>query len=96
VGRAADEFKLVSPERVPDGRLRLPGRLRLDEAAPWVGTEWEGDAFTVGEHVQAAFERLPARGERIIIDGVEVEVERVGPGAVESVLARPRKKEPRA
>jgi CBS domain containing-hemolysin-like protein len=89
VGRAADEFRLVAPERVPDGRLRLPGRLRLDEAAPWVGAEWEGDAFTVAEHVLAAFGRLPRPGERVVIDEVEVEVERVGPHAIQSVLARP-------
>lgn len=89
VGRAADEFRLVAPERVPDGRLRLPGRLRLDEAAPWVGAEWEGDAFTVAEHVLAAFGRLPRPGEHVVIDDVEVEVERVGPHAIQSVLARP-------
>lgn len=96
VGRAADEFRLVAPERIPDGRLRLPGRLRLDEAAPWVGAEWEGDAFTVGEHVMAAFGRLPRAGERVTIDEIEVEVERVGPNAIDSVLARPRPRRPLA
>lgn len=95
VGRAADEFRHVAPERVADGRLRLPGRLRLDDAGAWVGAAWEGDAFTVAEHVAAAFGRPPAPGERVVIDGVEVEVERVGPNAIQSVLARPRRRAPR-
>lgn len=94
VGRAADEFRLVAPERVPDGRLRLPGRLRLDEAAPWVGAEWEGDAFTVAEHVLAAFGRVPRPGEHVVIDDVEVEVERVSTNAIQSVLARPLPRKP--
>lgn len=93
VGRAADEFRHVAPERVPDGRLRLPGRLRLDEAAPWVGAQWEGDAFTVAEHVAAAFDHPPGPGERVVIDDVEVEVERASASGIQSVLARPRRPE---
>ena len=39
LGETADEFKLgdVLPQRLPDGRVRLPGTVRLDLAAPWGG-----------------------------------------------------------
>lgn len=92
MGDVADELKRGErvPERLPDGRVRLPGELRLDEAEPWVGTLWEGEADTVGGRVVEALGHLPAPGERVVVDGVEVEVETVARRAVRTVLARPR------
>lgn len=78
------------PERLADGRVRLPGLMRVHEAEPWLGVLWSGDAVTVGGRVVEALGRLPFRGERTIIDGVEVEVEEVRGRAIVSVLARPR------
>jgi len=77
------------PERLPDGRVRLPGLLRVHEAEAWLGVLWSGDAVTVGGRVVEALGRLPFRGERTVIDGVEVEVEEVRGRAIVSVLARP-------
>jgi putative hemolysin len=91
LGEVADEFKggQPEPEELPDGRVRLPGLMRLDEAEPRIGILWHGDADTVGGHVMNVLGRIPEPGERVTIDGVEVEVERVAGHAVTSLLARP-------
>jgi len=78
------------PMRLPDGRVRLPGRLRVDEAHEWVGVLWTGDSDTVGGMVSERLGHIPDPGERVEIDGVEVEVERADDLVVHSVLARPR------
>ncbi|HVR28900.1 MAG TPA: hemolysin family protein [Thermoanaerobaculia bacterium] len=77
------------PARLPDGRVRLPGRLPLDRAARWTGVAWEGEAETVGGLVSEVLGRLPQTGERLVIAGVRVEVEAVRDRAVVSVVATP-------
>jgi CBS domain containing-hemolysin-like protein len=92
VGGVADEFKAdeARPEPLPDGRVRLPGTLRLDEAAEWLGVEWADDkADTVGGRVLVALGTVPDGGERLTIDGVEVEVERMDGPAIRSLIVRP-------
>jgi CBS domain containing-hemolysin-like protein len=92
LGEIGDEFKAdrsSRPERLPDGRVRLPGRMRRDEAEHWIGVLWEGEADTVGGHVVQRLGHLPEPGEQVTVDGVEVEVEQVRERAVASVLARP-------
>lgn len=92
LGDTGDEFKAVDqpqPERLPDGRVRLPGMLRVDQAAAWMGTLWEGDADTVGGHVVEVLGHLPGVGERVAIDGVEVEVERISDSLIASLLIAP-------
>ena len=91
MGDVGDEFQSgePAPERLPDGRVRLPGVLRLDEAEPWIGVLWSGDADTVGGRVVEELGHLPSVGERVAIDGVEVEVESVTKRAVTQVLATP-------
>jgi CBS domain containing-hemolysin-like protein len=78
-----------SPERLPDGRVRLPGSLRLDEAADWVGVHWQSDAYTVAGLVAEALGRVPRAGEHTEIGGVSVEVERVQSHIVQTVLVVP-------
>jgi CBS domain containing-hemolysin-like protein len=91
LGEVGDEFRTAGPvpERLADGTVRLPGMLRLDEAAPWVGATWAGDAYTVAGHVIEAFGRIPAEGDAVAIDGARVVVERVRRHAVDSVLVTP-------
>jgi CBS domain containing-hemolysin-like protein len=91
IGDIADEFRPVAPtpERLADGRVRLPGSLPVDEAAPWVRASWRKTAATVGGAVAAALGRSPRPGDRVVVDGVEVEVERVEHRAIVSVIARP-------
>ena len=80
VGEVADEFKdeEPEPERLPDGRIRLPGELHLDEAQAWTGVAWDGyEALTVSGRVAAELGRMPEGGERLHINGLHVEVERM-------------------
>ncbi|HLM69314.1 MAG TPA: hemolysin family protein, partial [Longimicrobium sp.] len=91
MGEAPDEFRRNDPrpERLDDGRVRLPGWLRLDQAEPWLGILWEGEADTVGGRVMEELGHVPRPGETVEIGGVEVVVEEVSGHAVSSVLARP-------
>lgn len=92
LGETGDEFKPKesSVQRQADGRVRLPGGLRLDEATPWVGVHWEADAYTVGGLVMERLGRLPVVGDTLNIDGAMVEVEKLRGRAVESLLVKPR------
>ena len=91
LGGIADEFEAPesAPERMPDGRIRLPGSLRLEDAASLLSAGWEGESSTLGEFLMARLERLPRVGERFVIDGVRVEVEGITGRTVASVLAVP-------
>ncbi len=92
MGDVGDELKgsEAVPERLPDGRVRLPGDLRLDEAEPWLGVYLDGESDTVGGRVTEALGHVPAVGERVEVEGVEFEVEAVLHHAVTSVVATPR------
>jgi putative hemolysin len=93
LGGVADEFKgaQLRPIRLSDGRLRLPGLMRLEQAAPLIGQPWSGAADTVGGLIVERLGRVPEPGEETAIDGVPVEIEAVEGGAVASVIvgARP-------
>ena len=92
LGETADEFKLgdVLPQTLPDGRVRLPGTVRLDVAAPWVGVLWEADSYTVAGFLMERLGRLPMTGDVIDVDGVRIEVEKMHGRVVESLLVTPR------
>jgi putative hemolysin len=91
LGEVADEFKRdhPQPERLPDGRVRLPGLMRLDVASPWLGVLWEGESDTISGLVTEVLGAVPAPGQKVTIEGVEVEIEKVAHHAVASILARP-------
>ncbi|MRR54464.1 MAG: HlyC/CorC family transporter [Deltaproteobacteria bacterium] len=90
-GEVTDEFKreLPQPEILTDGSVRLPGLLPLEDAEEWLGICWKGESATVGGHVTEALGHIPAVGESVTIDGVEVVVERMEHHAVSSLIARP-------
>ncbi len=92
LGSVTDEFKLgePQPQRLADGRVRLPGILRLYEAEPWLGVLWEGESDTVGGFVTEKLGHLPSAGETLRIDGVELEVETVEGHFLSSIIATPR------
>jgi CBS domain containing-hemolysin-like protein len=92
LGGVADEFKSAQlrPIRLSDGRLRLPGLMRMDQAAPLIGGAWPGQAETVGGRVVEALKRVPEPGEEIDIDATHVEVEAVDGGGVTSVIVGQR------
>lgn len=89
-GYIGDELKHTEqgPEQLPDGRTRLPGDMRIDEAEPLVG-RWVGSAATVGGHIVAHLGRLPAAGERLEIAGIGVTVTEMGPTAIRWVEIEP-------
>jgi putative hemolysin len=88
LGGVADEFKAAQlrPIRLSDGRLRLPGLMRLEQAAPLIGGVWRGPAETVGAHILQALQRVPEPGEDVVVDGLHVEIEAVDGDAVTSVI----------
>lgn len=90
-GEVEDEFSEASltPERLPDGRLRLRGRMRLDECEDWIGTEWRGQSNTVSGLITEHLGHLPEIGMKVLIEGVEVVVEEVSNHIVTSVIATP-------
>ena len=87
LGGVPDEFKVAQLRAIllPDGRVRLPGAMRLDQAAPVLGA-WRGSDETVASHTAAALGRVPEVGERVTLDGVEVEIEVVEAGNIASVI----------
>ncbi|HST57399.1 MAG TPA: hemolysin family protein [Longimicrobium sp.] len=91
MGEAPDEFRRNEkrPERLDDGRVRLPGWMRLDQAEPWLGILWEGEADTVGGRVMEELGHVPVPGETVTIGGIAIVVEEVSGHAVASVLATP-------
>jgi putative hemolysin len=92
IGGVADEFKTVQmrPLRLSDGRVRIPGSMRLDQVAPLVGDAWRGPDETVDAHVAAAIGHIPDAGEEFEIGGIHVEIEAIEEGAIASIIVGPR------
>jgi putative hemolysin len=90
LGDVGDEFKAGDPvpEALPDGRVRLPGAMTVDDAAALLRSTFEAEATTVGGMVTAALGHLPLAGETVGIGDYEFEVERVAERAVATLLAR--------
>lgn len=90
-GAIGDEFKAGQPlpEVLADGRVRLPGMMRPDEAHRWIGLLWKGESNTIAGLVTEALKMLPSPGDKVLIQGLEVEVEDVEERVVRSVLVKP-------
>ncbi len=91
VGEFGDEFRTDNrrSEVLPDGRIRIPGSTLLDEAESLIGIRWEGNVDTVGGRVVEELGRFPEKGERLTIDGVEVEVEEITNHVIASIVVQP-------
>jgi len=90
LGEVGDEFKPGEPvaETLPDGRMRLPGSMPVEDAAAFVGASWDTDAATVNGFVTQALGHLPVPRECVVVGDFEFEVEDVHRRALVSVLAR--------
>jgi CBS domain containing-hemolysin-like protein len=90
LGDIGDEFKAGEPvaETLPDGRVRLPGQMSVDDAATYLNTKWETDATTLNGLITEALGHLPTPGERRVIGDFEFEVEDVRRRALVTALAR--------
>lgn len=91
LGDMVDELKkpAPTPETLADGRVRLPGSLRLDEADSWIKKKWDGESDTVGGYVVECLDRMPEAGDRVTIDGLEVEIAEVAHHAVKWIVVTP-------
>ena len=90
-GGIAEDFAgelYPEPEILPDGRLRVTGLTRLDEAALLLGALFDGESYTIGGLVSEVLGRIPEPGDKVRIAGIEFEVEVVEAHVVRSVLAR--------
>ena len=87
LGGVSDEFKVAQLRAIllPDGRVRVPGAMRLDQAAPVVGG-WSGSPETVASLIVRVLGRFPEPGEQVSIDGLDVEIEVVEAGHIGSVI----------
>lgn len=97
LGDVGDEFKPGEPasEMLPDGRVRLPGSMTVEDAAALLHTRWDTEATTVGGLVTEHLGHLPAVGEQTSLGSYELTVERLAGHAVEAVVARRLFDEPR-
>lgn len=91
IGDLGDEFREQAPvaEHLPDGRVRLPGRMPVDDATAFTGVTWPTDAATVGGLVLQQLSRMAVVGDRLTIGGVVVEVEAVERRVIRSILVTP-------
>jgi CBS domain containing-hemolysin-like protein len=89
LGGVADEFKAEEwmPEPLPDGRVRLPGSLRLTAAAQHLGVHCEGESATLGGFVMERLGHVPQVGEQVVLGHIRLEVETMAGRRVASVLA---------
>jgi CBS domain containing-hemolysin-like protein len=78
LGHVGDEFQHAAgggPERMPDGRLRVPGSTPIDQAQRWLAVEWDSEADTVGGYVLQLLGRMAREGDSVRIGGTLIEVE---------------------
>ena len=91
VGEIMDEYDPEAPalEHLGDGSLRVPGRTPIDEVSEALGvelpdTEWD----TVSGLVFNLLGHVPAEGETVRFQDLELRTERVQGRRIESVIIR--------
>ena len=91
VGGVSDEFKAAParPILLQDGSVRIPGEMRVDQAALFLGADWKSPADTVGTFIPHKLGNVPAPGEQLTIQGVDLVIEAVEGDIVSSVLVLP-------
>jgi putative hemolysin len=101
VGEIVDEYDVDAPqvERLPNGDIRVSGRLALDEANEDLGLELPtGDWDTVAGLVFTQLGHVPEQGEAIEVDGYVLRADVIDGRRIERVriTPRPRNWEPAA
>lgn len=86
-----DEASSLAIERLPDGRVRIPGSLRIEHARPWLGEPENGESNTVGGLVMSTLGRVPLSGDETVIGDSRVIVEDVNETFITSLIIEPRK-----
>jgi CBS domain containing-hemolysin-like protein len=96
IGGVSDEFKGATARALllPDGSVRLPGAMRLEQAAQVVGAPWRSPGDTVSSFLAKRSGGPPATGEHVTIEGVGLVIEAIDDdGAVSSALVLPTDRE---
>lgn len=90
-GGIAEEFETDyhEPEPLADGRIRMAGSTRLDEAALLLGVPLHGESYTLGGLLSEQLGRIPVAGDRVTMSGAQFEVEEVESHFVQTILAQP-------
>lgn len=97
IGELSDEFKSgaeLGPEQLDPESWRLPGRLPLDEAIDWARpyadvAAWEQSrAETLAGWLLEQLGSIPEEGQRLMVDGIEIEIVRMDGPAISTVVAR--------
>ena len=97
VGEIVDEYDVDTPqvERLPDGDLRVSGRLSLDEANEDLGLDLPtGDWDTVAGLVFTQLGHVPEQGEAVEVDGYRLCADVVDGRRIERVRITPRRCDP--
>jgi putative hemolysin len=91
LGGVSDEFKKATarPILLPDGSVRLPGAMRVDQAAQVLGAIWTSPGDTLSTFITRIVGSVPAPGEQVTIDGVDLIIEAVEGDAISSALVLP-------
>ncbi|MEM7285087.1 MAG: hemolysin family protein [Actinomycetota bacterium] len=92
VGEIVDEFDVEAPmiERLDDDRLRVNGRVPLDDLEDVLDSELpEGEWSTVGGLIFNTLGHVPEIGESVDVDGHRLLVERVQGRRIARVLVSP-------
>ena len=90
MGDVGDEFKkeMAKIERFENGKMRIPGMMRLDEISFVTGIDLSAKSDTIGGFIMETLGRFPEQGEKIEVDQAEIEVEKLGKRTVLSVIVR--------
>jgi CBS domain containing-hemolysin-like protein len=91
IGGVSDEFKGAVARAIllPDGSVRLPGAMRVGQAAQVLGAPWRSPVDTVGAFITRELGGVPAPGEHVTIGGVPMIIEAVEGDVVSSALVLP-------
>jgi putative hemolysin len=91
IGGVSDEFKGATARAVllADGGVRLPGAMRVEQAAQVLGAAWRAPGETIGAYITRELGGPPAPGEHVTVGGVDILVEAVEDGMVSSALVVP-------
>ncbi len=92
VGEITDEYDVETPgvEHLPDGSLRVPGGLSIDELSEELGVELpDAEWDTVGGLVFNLLGHVPEEGETVRFQECEFRTERVQGRRIVSVRIRP-------
>ena len=78
--------------RQPDGSWRLPGRLSLDTVSSWLGIDSQrSDSATLAGLVLEYLGHIPVTGERLRLQGWEMEITRMDSRRIDEIRAVPLK-----